>query len=139
MLHQNVIGEKEQINKLKLFCSGRVPVLFHPSPCRILKLTYPCDISGLSCDITFKIEMHQGSLGEPNDILTQLCSNQFPKPNLTDNSFMSCNFKYPRPEIGITQCEAHSRSSVSWGGCMLFAGDCFQLATMKVCSLISMA
>lgn len=54
-----VIFENDEINKLKQFCSGRVPVLIHPSFYRALKLTYPWNIVSLSYDGTIKNEIGQ--------------------------------------------------------------------------------
>ena len=58
------------LNKLKQFCSGRAPVLVHPSLYRALKLTFPWDVGGLSADGSVKTEMGQGSMGEAVGILS---------------------------------------------------------------------
>lgn len=50
------IVKNGEINKLKQFCSGRIPVLVHPSLYRALKLR-SWDISGLFHDDTTKNEM----------------------------------------------------------------------------------
>ena len=64
------IIENDLLNKLKQFCSGRAPVLVHPSLYRALKLTFPWDVGGLSADGSVKNEMGQGSMGEAVGILS---------------------------------------------------------------------
>lgn len=66
-----IITDNEQISQLKQFCSGRVPVLVHPSLYRALKLTFPWDVGGISQDGSIKTEMGTGSMGEAVGIPTQ--------------------------------------------------------------------
>ena len=52
------------------FCSGRVPILVHPSFYRSLKVRFPLDVGGVSRDGRVKTELGIGSLRQAVGILT---------------------------------------------------------------------
>lgn len=59
------VFDDEKLKKLKQFCSGRVPVIIHPSLHTAVKLTFPRDI-----EVPIKTEMSQGSMGQVVGALT---------------------------------------------------------------------
>ena len=58
------------LNKLHQFCSGRDPVLIHPSLYRAVKLTFPKYIGGLSHAERIKTEMGQDPMGPAIAVLS---------------------------------------------------------------------
>lgn len=70
----------DNVTKLQQFCSGRFPLLVHPSLYRALKQTFPLDIGGLSPDGTIKSEMGTGSMGEAVGVLTPAMFNAGEQP-----------------------------------------------------------
>lgn len=66
-----IITENKELSKLKQFCAGRAPVVVHPSLYRALKLTFSCDVGGISHNGTIKTEMATESMGEAVGIFTQ--------------------------------------------------------------------
>ena len=58
------------LKKMLPFCSGRVPILVHPSFYRSLKLRYPVDVGGITRDDRVSTELGTGSLRQAVDILT---------------------------------------------------------------------
>ena len=52
------------------FCSGRVPILVHPSLYRSLKLKFPIDVGGITRDNHFTTELVTCSLRQAVGILT---------------------------------------------------------------------
>ena len=58
------------LKKVPPFCSGRVPILVHPSFYRSLKLRYPMDVGGISRDDRVSTELGTGSLRQAVGILT---------------------------------------------------------------------
>ena len=56
--------------KMLPFCSGRVPILVHPSFYRSLKLRYPMDVGGITRDDRVSTELGTGSLRQAVGILT---------------------------------------------------------------------
>ena len=55
--------------KMLPFCSGRVPILVHPSFYRSLKLRYPMDVGGITRDDRVSTELGTGSLRQAVGIL----------------------------------------------------------------------
>ena len=62
------------LKKMLPFCSGRVPILVHPSFYRSLKLRYPMDVGGISRDDEVSTELGTGSLRQAVGILTRKIS-----------------------------------------------------------------
>ena len=60
----------QSFKKLLPFCSGRVPILVHPSVYRSLKLRYPVDVEGITGDDRVRTELGTGSLCQAVGILT---------------------------------------------------------------------
>ena len=58
------------LKKMLPFCSGRVPILVHPSFYRSLKLRYPMDVGGITMDDRVSTELGTGSLRQAVGILT---------------------------------------------------------------------
>ena len=58
------------LKKMLPFCSGRVPILVHPSFYRSLKLRYPMDVGGITRDDRVNTELGTGSLRQAVGILT---------------------------------------------------------------------
>ena len=58
------------LKKMLPFCSGRVPILVHPSFYRSLKLKYPMDVGGITRDDRVSTELGTGSLRQAVGILT---------------------------------------------------------------------
>ena len=58
------------LKKMLPFCSGRVPILVHPSFYRSLKLRYPMDVEGITRDDRVSTELGTGSLRPAVGILT---------------------------------------------------------------------
>ena len=56
--------------KMLPFCSGRVPILVHPSFYRSLKLRYPMDVGGITRDDRVNTKLGTGSLRQAVGILT---------------------------------------------------------------------
>ena len=52
------------------YCSGRVPILVHPSLYRSLKLRFPIDVGGITRDNRVTTELGTGSLCKAVGILT---------------------------------------------------------------------
>ena len=50
------------LKKMLPFCSGRVPILVHPSFYRSLKLRYPMDVGGINRNDRVSTELGTGSL-----------------------------------------------------------------------------
>ena len=57
--------EHSSLKKMLPFCSGRVPILVHPSFCRSLKLRYPMDVGGITRDDRVGTELGTGSCVRP--------------------------------------------------------------------------
>ena len=62
--------EHPSLKKMLPFCSGRVPILVHPSFYRSLKLRYPMDVGGISRDDRVSTELGTSSLRQAVGILT---------------------------------------------------------------------
>ena len=62
--------KNSMLRKMLPFCSGRVPVLVHPSFYRSLKLRYPVDVGGITWDERVSTELGTGSLRQAVGILT---------------------------------------------------------------------
>ena len=62
--------EHPSLKKCIPFCSGRVPILVHPSLCRSLKLRFPIDVGGITRDNWVTTELGTGSLRQAVGILT---------------------------------------------------------------------
>ena len=58
------------LKKMLPFCSGRVPILVHPSFYRSLKLQYHIDVGGITRDDRVSTEIGTGSLRQVVGILT---------------------------------------------------------------------
>ena len=58
------------LKKMLPFCSGRVPILVHPSFYRSLKLRYPMDVGGITRDDRVSTELGTGSLRQAVGILS---------------------------------------------------------------------
>ena len=58
------------LKKMLPFCSGRVPILVHPSFYRSLKLRYPMDVGGITRDDRVSTELGTGSLRQAVGIFT---------------------------------------------------------------------
>ena len=54
--------EHSSLKKCIPFCSGRVPILVHPSLYRSLKLQFPIDVGGITRDNRFTTELGTCSL-----------------------------------------------------------------------------
>ena len=54
--------EHSSLRRCLPFCSGRVPILFHPSFYRSLKVRFPLDVGGVSWDGRANTELGTGSL-----------------------------------------------------------------------------
>ena len=61
--------EHSSLKKMLPFCSGRVPILVHPSFYRSLKLRYPMDVGGITRDDRVSTELGTGSLRQAVGIL----------------------------------------------------------------------
>ena len=62
--------EHSSFRKCIPYCSGRVPVLVHPSLYRSLKLQFPIDVGGITRDNRVTTELGTGSLRQAVGILT---------------------------------------------------------------------
>ena len=62
--------DHSSLKKMLPFCSGRVPILVHPSFYRSLKLRYPMDVGGITRDDRVSTELGTGSLRQVVGILT---------------------------------------------------------------------
>lgn len=62
--------ENHNLKNLRQFCSGRVPVLLHPSLYRAIKLTYPTDVGGIVTEGRMTSELGVGSLGQSVGVLS---------------------------------------------------------------------
>ena len=62
--------EHSSLKKCIPFCSGRVPILVHPSLYRSLKLRFPIDVGGITRDNRVTTELGTGSLRQAVGILT---------------------------------------------------------------------
>ena len=62
--------KNSMLRKMLPFCSGRVPILVHPSFYRTLKLGYPVDVGGITRDDRVSTELGTGSLRQAVGILT---------------------------------------------------------------------
>ena len=62
--------EHTSLKKCIPFCSGRVPILVHPSLYRSLKLQFPIDIGGITRDNRVTTELGTCSLRQAVGILT---------------------------------------------------------------------
>ena len=58
------------LKKCITFCSGRVPILVHPSFYRSLKFRFPIDVGGITRDNRVTTELGTGSLRQAVGILT---------------------------------------------------------------------
>ena len=66
-----LVDTKNPMLKRKLpFCSGRVPILVHPSFYRSLKLRYPVDVGRITRDDRVSTKLGTGSLRQAVGILT---------------------------------------------------------------------
>ena len=52
------------------YCTGRVPILVHPSPYWSLKVRFPMDVGGVSMNCRMTTEIGSGSLRQAVGILT---------------------------------------------------------------------
>ena len=62
--------EHSSLKKCIPYCSGRVPILVHPSLYRSLKLRFPLDVGGITRDNQVTSELGTGSLRQAVGILT---------------------------------------------------------------------
>ena len=62
--------EHSSLKRCLPFCSGRVPILVHPSFYRALKIRFPLDVGGVSRDGRVNTELSTGSLRQAVGILT---------------------------------------------------------------------
>ena len=62
--------EHSSLKKWITYCSGRVPILVHPSFYRALKLKFPIDVGGITRDNRVTTELGTGSLRQTVGILT---------------------------------------------------------------------
>ena len=62
--------EHSSLKRCLPFCSGRVPILVHPSFYRALKIRFPLDVGGVSRDGRVNTELGTGSLRQAVGILT---------------------------------------------------------------------
>ena len=62
--------EHSSLKRCLPFCSGRVPILVHPSFYRALKVRFPLDVGGVSRDGRVNTELGTGSLRQAVGILT---------------------------------------------------------------------
>ena len=62
--------EHSSLKKCITYCSGRVPILVHPSLYRALKLKFPIDVGGITRDNRVTTELGTGSLRQAVGILT---------------------------------------------------------------------
>ena len=62
--------EHSSLKKCITYCSGRVPILVHPSLYRALKLKFPIDVGGITRDNRVTTELCTGSLRQAVGILT---------------------------------------------------------------------
>ena len=62
--------KNSMLRKMLPFCSGRVPILVHPSFYRSLKLRYPMDVGGITRDDRVSTELGTGFLRQAVGILT---------------------------------------------------------------------
>ena len=62
--------EHSSLKKCIPYCSGRVPILVHPSLYRSPKLRFPIDVGGITRDSQFTTELGTGSLRQAVGILT---------------------------------------------------------------------
>ena len=62
--------DHSSLKKCITFCSGRVPILVHPSLYRSLKLQFPIDVGGITRDNRVTSELGTGSLRQAVGILT---------------------------------------------------------------------
>ena len=62
--------EHSSLKRCLPFCSGRVPILVHPSFYRSLKVRFPLDVGGVSRDGRVNTELGTGSLRQAVGILT---------------------------------------------------------------------
>ena len=62
--------KNSMLRKMLPFCSGRDPILVHPSFYRSLKLRYPVDVGGITRDDQVSTELGTGSLRQAVGILT---------------------------------------------------------------------
>ena len=62
--------EHSSLKKCISFCSGRVPILVHPSLYRSLKLKFPIDVDGITRDNRVTTELGTSSLRQAVGILT---------------------------------------------------------------------
>ena len=61
--------EHPSVKKMLTFCAGRVPIYFHPSFYRALKIRYPMDVGGVSRDGRVSTDLGTGSLRQAIGIL----------------------------------------------------------------------
>ena len=62
--------EHSSLKKYIPFCSGRVPILVHPSLYRSLKLKFSLDVGGITRDNRVTTELGTGSMRQAVGILT---------------------------------------------------------------------
>ena len=62
--------EHSSLKRCLPFCSGRVPILVHPSFYRTLKVRFPLDVGGVSRDGRVNTDLGTGSLRQAVGILT---------------------------------------------------------------------
>ena len=62
--------EHSSLKKCIPYCSGRAPILVHPSLYRSLKLRFPIDVGGITRDSRVTTELGTGSLRQAVGILT---------------------------------------------------------------------
>ena len=60
----------QTLKKMLPFCSGRVPILVHPSFYRALEMRYPMDVGRITRDDRVSTDLGNGSLHQAVDILT---------------------------------------------------------------------
>ena len=62
--------EHSSLKKCVPFCSGRIPILVHPSLYRSLKLRFSIDVGGITRDNRVTTELGTGSMRQAVGILT---------------------------------------------------------------------
>ena len=62
--------EHPSLKRCLPYCTGRVPILVHPSLYRSLKVWFPMDVGGVSRKCRMTTELGSGSLGQAVGILT---------------------------------------------------------------------
>ena len=115
--------EHSSLKKCIPFCSGRVPILVHPSLYRSLKLRFPIDVGGITRDNRVTTELGTGSLRQAVGILTPKDFRPVVDTDSEIDGFKRCQFECEGTE-GFKQVRA-----LAWwtqeprSGCCCSAGD----------------